>query len=55
MDSTKKEDTTITNSELDANTTQSSIEEEEEFTEEELKKAEEFKDKGNQFFKGKSY
>jgi hypothetical protein len=51
MEANKTTDTTDTNTSL--NTTNESIEEVEEYTEEELKKAEDFKNKGNEFFKCK--
>ena len=51
MEQTKLDDSI--SSDQEANTTQSSIDKDEDFSEEELKRAEEFKDKGNQFVKGK--
>lgn len=51
METTKLDDSI--SSDQDINTTQSSIDKEEDFSEEELKRAEEFKDQGNQFVKGR--
>lgn len=49
----KKIEDITTESDSNLNTTNESIEEVEEYTEEEIKKAEEFKTQGNEFFKCK--
>lgn len=49
---TKHEDTT-TDSSSQLNTTNSSIEDVEDYTEEDMKKAEEYKTQGNEYFKCK--
>lgn len=54
INSTGAEDATTETTTNSLNTSTESIEEPEEYSEEEIKKAEEFKTQGNDYFKGKT-